>query len=141
MFDLTDRPLVWVPVKWPVLRPSEKEGETAVEHEVSIEIEVEIKDRDELVELTSEMFGLDSSKEKELEGLSPEQIVERSRALEVTQFMTLVRDWRKFKAAGKPVEFTAENVRKLLSVPGFLTAFQTAYFNACAGKVETRKGN
>ncbi len=141
MFDLTDRPLVCVPVKWQVLRPSEKEGETAVEHEVSIEIEVEIKDRDELVELTSEMFGLSAEKAKEIEDLPPEEIVERSRKLEVEQFMSIVRNWRKFKAGGKPVDFTPENVRKLLSVPGFLTAFQTAYFNACAGKVETRKGN
>ena len=141
MFDLTDRPLVWVPVKWQVLRPNEIEGETAVEHEVSIDIEVEVKDRDELVELASEMFGLDGAKAKEVEDLEPQAIIERSRALEVTQFMSIVRDWRKFKAGGKPVEFNADNVRKLLAVPGFLNAFQTAYFNACAGKLETRKGN
>lgn len=138
MFDLADRALVWIPVKWGILKPSDKPDGIAVEHEVSIEIEVEIKDRDELVALTSEMFGNDGL---ESDNLTVEQIAAKSREKELSQFMSIVQSWRKFKNGGKEVEFSIDNARKLLAVPGFLNGFQQAYFSACAGKIETRKGN
>jgi hypothetical protein len=143
MFDLADRRLVWIPVLWDILKPSETDGEVSVSHGVSIEIEVDIKDRDELVEIASEMLGLGSSAkdEDELKDLNTVEIAARGRELETQQFLKLVSNWRKFYLSGKPVEFTPENVKKLLAVPGFLAAFQTAYFKACSGKVETRKGN
>ena len=138
MFDLADRALVWIPVKWGMLKPSDKPDGIAVEHEVSIELEVEVKDRDELVALTAEMFGSDVD---ESDDMTPEQIAAKSRVKALSQFMSIVQSWRKFKNGGKEVEFTADNARKLLAVPGFLNGFQQAYFNACAGKIETRKGN
>ena len=138
MFDVADRPLVWIPVKWGMLKPSEEAGAVAVEHEVSVDLEVEIKDRDELVELTSEMFGVED--EEANDKLNAAELAKKARDKEVSQFMSLVRNWRKFKNGGKDAEFTPENARKLLAVPGFLNGFQKAYFDACAGKAETRKG-
>lgn len=141
MFDLAERPLVWIPVKWGMLKPSEETDKTAVEHEVSIEIEVEVKDRDELIALTGEMFGLSGSDKPDDSKKTQAEIIAEARNKEIEQFLALVNNWRKFNDGGKPVKFDAENVKRLLAVPGFLTGFQTAYLNACAGKSETREGN
>ena len=135
MFDLSDRPLVWIPVKWAVLRPGEGDDALAVETEAVIEVEVEILDREELKTLFAAEFGIEDAKPevdgKQLEG----------RELETARFMKVVRDWRKVADNGKALEFNAENVKGMLSVPGFTSAFETAFLAACVGKVDIRKGN
>lgn len=130
MFDLSDRPSVFIPVKWSVLRPNEDPEKNAVEQEVEIDVEVEILDRDELVEL----FNLRA------EGGDGEAGDDK-RARELKAFMRVVSDIRKLKDGGKTVKFDEAVARKLLALPGFLTAFEAAYFNACAGKLEIRRKN
>lgn len=140
MFDLSDRPLVFIPVKWTVLRPGEeKDGVEglAKELEVAIEVEVEIKDRDELISLFDDKFGDDLDTEgAEVDG---ERLT--GRELEVKRFLAVVKRWRKVVEKGKPLELNEANARKMLLVPGFLSAFETAYLSACAGKADIRKGN
>lgn len=142
MFDLAERPLVWITVKWSMLKPHEDETLPAVEHEVSLELEVEVKDRDELITLAEDIFGLAETKSAIKDDKRPPlEIISEKRDAEVKQFLGLVSNWRKFKEGGKPVDFTPENVKRLLAVAGFTNGFQTAYFLACAGKAETREGN
>lgn len=137
MFDLADRPLVFIPVKWAVLKPGEGEDAIAVESEAVIEVEVELKDRDELLTLFDDKFGEVSGED----GAVVEGKRLTGRELEVKRIMAIVRRWRKVMNGNKPLEFNEENLRKLLAVPGFATAFENAYLAACAGRVEIRKGN
>jgi hypothetical protein len=141
MFDLADRPLVWIPVKWTVLRPGEGDKEEAVETEVSIKIEVELKDRDDIAELSVKMFGLDPEEKPEASIADQLKDAKKGREKEVELFMQLVTNWKGVKKSGVDVDFNAENVRAMLGVPGFWGAFQSAYMSACVGKRETRKGN
>lgn len=140
MFDLADRPLVFIPVKWTVLKPGEgADGEDAlaVEVEVSVEVEVEVKDRDELLELFEDQFGDDL----ETEGALIEGKRLTGRELELKRFLAIVKRWRKVVNKGKALELNEDNARKMLLVPGFASAFQNAYLAACAGKADIRKGN
>lgn len=149
MFDLADRSLVWIPIKWTVLRPPESgEGEDplAAEVEVSIEVEVELLDRDELVKFFGDELGIEredgEKREGDLEENAPADATPPTRReLEVRRFSRLVKNWRKFKNRGESVPFNAENVAKLLAVPGVVSAFEAAYLAACAGKADIRRGN
>lgn len=137
MFDLSDRPLVFIPVKWTVLRPGEGDDALAVETEAAIEIEVEIKDRDELLAMFDDKFGSEPGAEgAEIEGKRL-----TGRDLEAKRFLAIVKRWRKVMNGGRPLELNEENVRKLLALPGFASAFEMAYLAACAGKADIRKGN
>lgn len=135
MFDLSDRPLVWIPVKWSVLRPGEGEDALAVEAEAKVELEIEILDREELVKLFAEEVGAEGE-EPEVDG---EKL--KGRDLELARFMKVVRDWRKVADRGEALQFNSENARRMLGIPGFTAAFETAFLAACVGKVEIRKGN
>lgn len=140
MFDLADRPLVFIPVKWTVLKPGEtKDGEEglAVEQEAVVEVEVEIKDRTELLALFEDTFG----ETEGVEGAEVDGTRLTGRELEVKRFMAVVKRWRKVVNGSKPLELNEENARKLLAVPGFASAFETSYLAACAGKADIRKGN
>lgn len=137
MFDLADRPLVFIPVKWTVLKPGEGEDALAVETEAVVEVEVEIKDRDELLALFEDTFGEDDT----VEGAEVGGERLKGRELEVKRFLAIVRRWRKVVSGRKALELNEENARKLLSVPGFASAFETSYLAACAGKADIRKGN
>lgn len=121
-FDLLDRPLVWIPVTWPGLAPSDVEGEVAKVVEHRVDIQVEILPRDEL----ERMFYPKGDAEP---------------VDDFDAFKRIAQGWRKLVAHGRPVEFTDDNIRLLLNVSGFPTALQTHYLKACAGKVETREGN
>jgi hypothetical protein len=156
MFDLADRPLVWIPVKWSVLRPGARPKAVAIESEVSIEVEVEILDRDELVELFSGYFSdetvaavksdeepaadpaeePDDAAAEELPAPEPSE-----RELEVKRFLRVVKSWRKVKEGGRDLDLNEENARKMLRVPGFASAFEGRYLAACAGKADIRRGN
>lgn len=120
MFDLVDRPSVWIAVKWPGLIRGPDEDGLAVSTEFEIEIEIDLVDRDEVAKLFVD--GLD-------------------RDAEVDLFKRVVHGWRKFKIAGKQAEFNDENIRKLLAVPMFATGFETSYLKAWQGKAETREKN
>lgn len=137
MFDLSDRPLVFIPVKWTVLRPGEGDEALAVETEAVIEVEVDIKDRDELLAMFDDRFGTEPG----VEGAEIDGKRLTGRDLEVARFLAVVKRWRKVLAGGRPLELNAENVRKMLALPGFSSAFETAYLAACAGKADIRKGN
>ena len=143
MFDLAERPLVWIAVKWSILKPSEEADKTAVEHEVSVELEVEVKDRDELIVIAGDMFGLTEGEEKPkvADKRTPLELAAAAREKEVDQFLLIVSNWRKLADGGKPVAFDRANVKRILAIPGFTNGFQTAYFLACAGKTEAREGN
>lgn len=138
MFDLSDRPLVLIPVKWAVLRPGRGKGATAVPQDITIKVEVELKDRDELVELFPEY--LDGGWPI-VEDEAPEETRARTLNLEVDRFMKLVQSWSGVVDNGSPVEISPEVVAAMMKRPGFSQAFDKAYFAACAGKLETRKGN
>lgn len=137
MFDLSDRPLVFIPIKWAVLRPGEGDDALAVETEATIDVEVEIKDRDELLALFEDTFGTEPGVEGAKVGA--ERLTGRD--LEAKRFLAIVKRWRKVMNGGKPLELNEENVRKMLALPGFASAFENAYLAACAGKADIRKGN
>lgn len=143
MFDLADRPLVWIPVKWTVLRPGEGDHKDAIETEVSIKIEVELKDRDDVAEISVKLFGLDVEDDDKPQPSIADQLkdAKKGRDKEVALFLEIVRDWQGVKKDGVEQPFSAENVRLMLGIPGFWGAFQSAYMSACVGKLETRKGN
>lgn len=137
MFDLSDRPLVWLPIKWTVVRPGEGEDALAVEVEAAVEVEVELKTRDELLAMFEEKFSDEEGVESAEVG--GERL--KGRELEAKRFETVVKRWRKVVDGGKPLELNKDNIRRMLGVPGFASAFETAYLAACAGKVDIRRGN
>jgi len=127
-FDLYDRPLVWIPVKFPGLsQPDGDEVAVAIMHEV--ELQVEILDREQFAEW---MQLLEADAENA--GTVDRQAENRS----VTM---IVKGWRKVKARGRTVEFNEENLRRLLAWPNFVTALGTSYMKAWQGQAETRLGN
>src|SRR5215213_11233961 len=125
MFDLLDRPLHWIPVRWKSLLTSTKKSglSTAGEHE--IELQVELVDRDEARKMFPVLFG--------------DEETEPPEGFDV--FKRVVKDWRKIKAGGKAVELSDENIRALLNVPCFEAGFAIAYVTALAGQAEVREGN
>lgn len=125
MFDLLDRPLHWIPVKWPALVPAKKDSELSVAGEVEIELRVEIVDVDEAKKLFPELFGV-----KDAEGPDDFDI-----------FKKVVREWRKIKSNGRAVPMTDDNIRLLLKTPCFASAFGRSYVAALAGQKEVRSGN
>lgn len=120
-FDLTDAPLLWVPVTWPMLKPGPDDGIAIVE-EARIDVLVEIVDRDELKAIFYAEDGAEQM--SDFDG-----------------FKRIVRDWRKVMDGNSPVPFTDENIEKILRVPSFPNALQTAYLKACNGSVAVREGN
>ncbi len=130
MFDLLDRPLHWIPVKWPILKPPVEEGDISTPGEAEVELQVEIVDRAEVMALFPNFFADD-----EVDKVKPDP----ERELEI--FNRLVRDWRKIKSSGKVVEMNDANVKLLLSVPMFGAAFANAYLTAIGGSVAIREGN
>lgn len=143
MFDLAERPLVWIPVKWPVLKPTGKAG-LAKEHTAHIEIEIELLDRDDLIDLFDHRFSEsdDVEQDESVEDEQDEKVARiASRDREVARFKRVVKQWRLVADAGKALELNDENIRRMLGVPGFVTAFEAAYLTACAGKAEVRRGN
>jgi hypothetical protein len=125
MFDLLDKPLHWIPVRWDSLLPPEKEGELSRMGQHEIELRVEIVDRDEAKRLFPTLFGENGDN-------APSGF---------DVFKQVVHDWRKLSANGQAVPLTDDNIRKLLNVPCFEAGFGVAYVTALAGQSETRSGN
>lgn len=125
MFDLLDRPLHWIPVKWKSLVAPEKESDLSVEGEHEIELRVELVDREEAKAFFPGLFGEDTAD-------APEGF---------DVFKRVVKEWRKIKANGRSVPLNDDNIRLLLNVPCFEAAFAVAYVTALAGQAEVREGN
>jgi hypothetical protein len=123
MFDVLDRPLLWIPVRWSSLRPGGEDPDALavpVEHE--IEVRIEIKDTPDLAPLATPEPG------KEMQRLDA--------------LMTYATDWRKVVSGGKPFPFNRENADAFLrAAPAFFDRFHVAYLMAVVGRVETREGN
>lgn len=126
MYDLTDRPLVFIPVDWPGLAVND-DGE-AVEVANSVRLQVEILDR---IEFDAWLHS------EAPEGSSEEDKV----AFEVARLRKVVKGWRDVKMSGRIADFEDKNIRILLLVPGFPEAFWKAYADAWTGKVKVREGN
>jgi hypothetical protein len=122
MFDVLDRPLLWIPVRWPGLKPGGDGTGLAEAVENEIEVCVELKEKDDVKPL-----------------FDPEE----GEALEkLDAFMTFATGWRKIIAGGQQLEFSRENADLLIrSQLPFFDAFTFAYLEACLGRVEIREGN
>jgi hypothetical protein len=143
MFDLSDRPLVWIPIKWTALkRPDDDPAGLAIEAEFTFDCEVEVLDRDELVKLFGDDLGLEREAGEARAGdQAGDNPPPTKRELEVARFLKVVKAWRKVKDGGRDLELNAENVGRVLARPAVVSAFETAYLAACAGKADIRRGN
>jgi len=122
-FDLTARPLLWIPVTWPGLKPGGEDGDGLAEMvEHTIELQVELVDATDAVPLISPDDDKPTTK--------------------LEAFMIFVKNWRKIGNAGSPAPFNSDNASLLLNrFPAFFDAFRMAYLNALVGKVEVREKN
>jgi len=123
MFDLLDRPLVFIPVKWPGLKQGPDGGAVSTEHVVEIQVEI--------LDQTAVNAWLAT-------GAVTHDDPEAQAKHEIETFRVVAKNWRGLRNA--PV-FDDDNIRRLLVWPGFADAFGNAYLNAWNAKVETREGN
>lgn len=128
MFDLLARPLIYITVAWPGLIDDDQGNAREVEH--SVDLQIELLDRAEFIE------WLQREPPEEGPG-NREGAIE----FELERLRGVVKGWRDVKAGGRAAEFNADNLRRLLLVPGFPEAFTAAYGSAMVGKVKTREGN
>lgn len=146
MFDILDRPLHWIPVKWPGLSQGEDENalSTPVEHE--IELRVELVDREEAKALFPVLF-YDGPRPNEwdVEGIAEFTAkmdeLRKSAPAELELFKRLVKGWRKIKAGGRVPDFNDDNIGLLLKVPLFAPSFTEAYLDALRGRTAVREKN
>lgn len=124
MFDLVDRPLHWITVKWPGIAQGDDESADSVPTMHEVGLRVEILDRDEVQAVFPGAFGLETEAPPEAES-----------------FKRIVKEWRKVVAKGRPVPMNDDNVALMLKVPMFASAFTAAYLSAMGGVVEIREGN
>jgi len=126
MFDLLSRPLVFIPVKWPGIAEGENGEAIEIEHE--IDVQVEILDRvefDKWIDL--------NRKDADTKDVDP--------AAELEIFKIVAKGWRRIKLNGSAVQFTDDNIARLLAFPGFVSAFGLEYMEVWAGRVKVREGN
>jgi hypothetical protein len=137
VFDLLDRPLHWILVKWPGLLPPEDDNAVSTPGMFEVELRVDLLDRDEAMWRFPGMFGLDDENEdlirfRKERGDTPTTL---------DSFLAIVMAWRKIKANGRAVELNPENAARLLQAPMFEVAFGQAYILALGGRVEEREKN
>lgn len=123
MFDLLDRPLVFIPVKWPGLKQGPDGAAVPTEHVVDIQVEI------------LDQVAVNEWLQK---GAKTQPTPAKQRIHEIDTFRAVAKNWRGLK--NSPV-FDDDNIAKLLVWPGFADAFGVAYLNAWNAKVETREGN
>lgn len=135
MFDLLDRPLVWIPVTWPALLAPEQESDLAQPGEYTVELRVELIDSDEAVKLFPPMFPGRDAAAAEAADATPE-------IWSFKAFKRLVKDWRKISSQGRASPpLNDKNIKLLLKAPMFIAAFATAYIGALSGRVQVREKN
>lgn len=144
MFDLLDKPLHWVTIKWPSLVAPEKQDDLSEAGENEVELRVELLDRDEAGWRFPGLFGDDF----EFENPPPTEYADKDDPSKwgptptgVESFLRIVKDWRKIKAAGKTVEFNEKNARLLLQSAMFPAAFSIQYVLALGGRGQEREKN
>lgn len=125
MFDLLDRPLHWITVKWPGLAQGEDESALSQRTDHEVELRVELLDREEVKTFFPAAFDLpDDGAPGELE-----------------IFKRVTKEWRKVVAKGRPVTMDDANMALLLKAPMFGAAFTESYLKAMGGRVEIREKN
>lgn len=122
MFDLDDKPRVWIPIYWPGLAPGGGPDDTARVVEHRIDVLVEMIEPEEFRRI---FFPGD----------------EDEKTSDYDAFTGVVSDWRKIVIKGVPVPFEERHIKRLIGSTAFVTAFALAYIKAQAGKLETREGN
>ena len=148
MFDLLDRPLHWILVKWPGLIPP-KEDENAVSTPgfFEIDLRVDLLDREEAIWRFPALFGLDDEDpDADRSGNAWKSLLAYREEHGPTpdlfeSFKHIVHDWRGVNASGRRVKIDDDNIRKLLAAPMFEGAFKQAYILALGGMVEEREKN
>lgn len=129
MFDLADKRLAWIKVRFPGFRSNGDAPGEVVEHE--IELQVDLVDRDEF----GRLFLRPDEAEK------PEEAKAYDALTELDRFKSVVSNWRGVAMNGASVSFTDDHIKRLLNVPNFGDGFNTAYLLAWQGKADTRTGN
>jgi hypothetical protein len=144
LFDLLDKPLHWISVKWPALLAPEDDSNLSQPGEHEVELRVELVDREEAIWRLPALFGEDDKPR----GKPPEICASKDNPEEwgpsptsFDTFKRVVHSWRKISAKGRKVEMTDDNIRLLLSAPMFEAAFAIAYVSALGGRTQVREGN
>lgn len=120
MFDLADKRLVWIPVRWKGVKANGDGMAANTTHE--IECQVELVDRERM----DEIFGT---------------AAKPSTLSELEKFKAVVHDWRKVKAGKVSAPMTDENITAMLRVPMFAAGFDHSYLDAWTGQIEEREKN
>ena len=127
-FDLLEKPLIYIPVKWPGLKADDNGDAVAVEH--TVDVQIELLDVDPLNDWIAAGGALADDADAAARA-------DHARST----FKAVAKEWRGVVANGKSLPFTDGNIDKLLQVPGFADAFGNAYLKAWSGKAELREGN
>lgn len=127
-FDLLDKPLIYIPVKWPGLKANDNGDAVAVEH--TVHVQVELLDVEPLNDwlAASDKIAADAD-------------AAARRTHDRETFKTVAKNWRGVSSNGKSVPFTDDNIDRMLQVPNFANGFGVAYRNAWSGQAELREGN
>ena len=125
-FDLLDRPLLYIPVKWPGLGVDDDGKAKEIEH--SVEVQIELLDSDEA------NAWIDES-------VKEQKDAEAQAAHDLASFKRVAKGWRGVKSGTRTADFSDENIARMLRAPGFSFHFGNAYAEAMRGKVATREGN
>lgn len=168
MFDLLDRPLVYIPVKWAGVAADENGEAVAVEH--SIKLQVELLDSVESAEWAAEaqrvsfpeerarlqddfnvaVDALESGREgaaqmlfraNEAQAALNKKIADDTKARNLATFRAVVKGWKEVVSNGRVAAFDDANINRILAWPGFPEAFAPAYLDALNGKAKVREGN
>lgn len=135
MFDLLDRPLVWIPVTWPALLQPENASDLAQPGEHTVELRVELVDSEEVIKLFPAMFP----SRDEAAALAAD---EDPQSWAFKAFKKVVKEWRGLSSGGKASPpMSDKNIRLILKAPLFIAGFASAYLKAMGGRTEVREKN
>lgn len=130
MFKIVDKPRAWAPVSWGGLT------EEGVRAEHYIELRFDLLTVDENWKLIQEAGRLAAEATKN--GVENVSLA----ALYAELLGRVAVDWRHVQAEnGDPLPFSADNLARLMAVPGVFDACMDAYRSATLGQAEIRRGN
>jgi hypothetical protein len=138
MFDLADKRLAWMPVKWPGFVSRGDEPGEVVDYEAVFQ--VELVDIDRFQFLFMNPINDDGEKhawatDEAFEAWKKGEVDDKFRGRE------LVNNWRGIASGGTSVAYTPDNMNRLMGKPNFAVAFFTEYTKAYRAIKETRSGN